>query len=219
MQQCAACGKALPAADLAQHASESCPKRIVPCLHAGGAPGLACAWHGAHETRASHLAAACPAQEVPCGNADPENERAVCKARVPRRALAAHAAVCPLRRLECDSCGLALAAAAMTSHGPRCAVSVESCGQCGGSYRRALAQMHRCPPREASEHMALHSLRQMARTPLEPRSRALGASAQQLAALLRAETAQLRELCARVEVGGGHAALAAAPREHALARR
>ena len=140
----------------------------------------------------------------------------MCKAHVPRRALAAHAAVCPLRRLECESCGYAFSAAAMTAHGPRCAVSVESCGQCGGSYRRALAQMHRCPPRAASELMALHSLRQMARTPLEPRSRALGDSAQQLAALLRAETAQLRALSARVE-NGAQGVLAAAPREHALA--
>jgi hypothetical protein len=66
--------------------------------------------------------------------------------------------------------------------------------------------------------MALHSLRQMARTPLEPRSQALGDSAQQLAALLRAETAQLRALSARVE-DGARGALAAAPREHALALR
>ena len=133
--------------------------------------------------------------------ADPENELVACTARVPRRSLAAHAASCPLRRVECETCGFGLAAAAMPLHGPACAVSIEQCGDCGGRYRRALAQMHRCPARGASDAMALHSLRQMARTPLEARAQALEASAAQLAAALREETAQLLALTARAEDG------------------
>ena len=60
--------------------------------------------------------------------------------------------------------------------------------------------------------MALHSLRQMARTPLVQRSEAIETAAAQLAALLRQETAQLLALSARVE-DGARGALAAAPRE------
>jgi hypothetical protein len=90
----------------------------------------------------------------------------------------------------------------MSLHAPRCAMTMERCDGCGNGFRRALAQMHRCPARGASDAMALHSLRQMARTPLVQRSEAIETSAAQLATLLRDETAQLLALSARVEDGG-----------------
>jgi hypothetical protein len=78
----------------------------------------------------------------------------VCGARVPRAALAAHAAACGLRAVACATCGGAVAADAAAAHGAACAAARDVCRRCGASYARPLAAAHVCAPPRADARRA-----------------------------------------------------------------
>ena len=68
---------------------------------------------------ASHERDECDFANVQCSHADPETDEP-CKFLGPRGLLAMHAASCPLRPVECEHCGICIAADNETAHAMVC---------------------------------------------------------------------------------------------------